>query len=63
MEAGEAFFTTVMIGACSAACLAYAFFFGTGNSAMFAFIALAYFVFTFIGYLKAYGDSHYTNIH
>lgn len=60
MEVHEALFTFVMIGACATACIAFSFLFGNDDWELFAAIGLVYFVFTFIGYLKAYGD-HYSD--
>ena len=62
MDAPEAFFTVTMIAAAAVACLAFAFLLGRDDWELFAAICLVYFVFTFIGYLKAYGDEHYANV-
>jgi len=62
MEAPEAFFMVIMISAAAVACLTFALLLGRDDWQLFAAICLVYFVFTFVGYLKAYGDEHYEHV-
>jgi hypothetical protein len=63
MEVHEALFTFVMVGSCATACLGFAFVLGSQDWELFAAIAMVYFVFTFIGYMRAYGENHYGYVH